>query len=780
MNIWKSILAHNWTDQSIDAAILYLSTGKMPDNYTTDMKNSFKKRLNMGYAVKDDKTLVFRTIEKPIWLAHVLQLNDELFEFKVVRPSEINKILTTFFKDESTTAMNYRTLYDKVVRAMYLGISRTDVHKYLKNNPVHLRMTDVNPKPYVQSFRPSYPFEYWQMDLIDFRKLSDENNNYNYILVIIDIFSKFVYLFPIRGGSGMMKEICNCLKKLFLSGDIPKKLGCDNQFDTKEVNSLCEIYHIKVIYGLPYHPQTQGFVENKNKQIKGFVYLHFNKHQTLQYYDILDYITFSINNTKHAVTRKTPNEIHRGRVLPIPRTDIEVNSVPTEFDLAFPTLTEYNKSQILESHTQKETEINIDSLNYNESEVETYDTHAQNVYSQNVNNIKRQLHHEAKKREMKYNQKQRTKFAVNNTIKLRTYIDHGGEIQGVQLRLKSKEKDESYVILKNPLYRYALTDPAIETQERRKIYIVDIKKYPKTAFSKAALSMSFDWKIKDSNENTSSVNVLKFRIVEIIQNEKSGKRYHINTLDNQYIVEYLTHKETETGKEERYSREFPHYMLHNIQYSDVNENNISRPSYSFTPVSLIGETQTNVTQMMKQTHEEELKELRKTLAQQKKDEKKKEKLLELDHHIGSPDLTLEEIEKTKQQKDTWFNGLYMYVNTNFIEENDGIILIKIDNVKYNHGKSTLMNVVATWQYVNPYTKKYDVMKVHPILFSKKSKAKENVFKQGKFKYEIDFQNYTYEERIEDNKWVFAHPNKIREKLKLDYLVDENGKKVMFK
>ena len=257
MTLWKSVLSHNWTNETYNNAISYISTGKFPTHYTKDMRKSFKRRIALGYEIRDNK-LVFITLQKPPWLQSTLQ-STENFVFTVVKPSEIKKTLQKFFKDESVMALNYRTLYDKVLRSGYLAISRSDVQNFLKENPVHLRLMDKNPKPYVQSYRPNYPFEHWQMDFIDFRKLSDKNENYNYILVIIDIFSKFVYLFPISGKSmPLMKETCNALRKVFLSGDIPKHIGCDNQFNTVEFENLCTEYHIKAVYGMPHNPTNTG------------------------------------------------------------------------------------------------------------------------------------------------------------------------------------------------------------------------------------------------------------------------------------------------------------------------------------------------------------------------------------------------------------------------------------------------------------------------------------------------------------------------------------------
>ena len=43
-----------------------------------------------------------------------------------------------------------------------------------------------------------YPGQIVQSDLIDMQKFSTKNSGYNYILVVIDCFSKFLWCVPLR------------------------------------------------------------------------------------------------------------------------------------------------------------------------------------------------------------------------------------------------------------------------------------------------------------------------------------------------------------------------------------------------------------------------------------------------------------------------------------------------------------------------------------------------------------------------------------------------------
>ena len=57
--------------------------------------------------------------------------------------------------------------------------------------------------PLISKFRreriiPLYKYETWSADLIDKSSLSKYNNNYKFIITVIDIFTKFVWAIPLK------------------------------------------------------------------------------------------------------------------------------------------------------------------------------------------------------------------------------------------------------------------------------------------------------------------------------------------------------------------------------------------------------------------------------------------------------------------------------------------------------------------------------------------------------------------------------------------------------
>jgi hypothetical protein len=62
-------------------------------------------------------------------------------------------------------------------------------------------------------------YDQWDVDLMDMTKFSKYNCGYNFILVAIDIFSKYVWLRPLKDKRG--ESVMKALKNIFAEGRSP-------------------------------------------------------------------------------------------------------------------------------------------------------------------------------------------------------------------------------------------------------------------------------------------------------------------------------------------------------------------------------------------------------------------------------------------------------------------------------------------------------------------------------------------------------------------------------
>ena len=83
--------------------------------------------------------------------------------------------------------------------------------------------------------------EIWAADLIDMQAYSKDNNGIKYLLTVIDIFSKFVWIIPLKRKTG--QEVANAFSSILKEGR-PSKMWVDKgrEFYNKDVQKLVELY----------------------------------------------------------------------------------------------------------------------------------------------------------------------------------------------------------------------------------------------------------------------------------------------------------------------------------------------------------------------------------------------------------------------------------------------------------------------------------------------------------------------------------------------------------
>ena len=85
----------------------------------------------------------------------------------------------------------------------------------------------------------------WGADLVDMRKMAKKNSGYRYILMIIDVFSKYGWAAPLKYKKGV--EVENALRKIFKQNKC-KKLWVDagREFYNKDVKKLLKDKNVEI------------------------------------------------------------------------------------------------------------------------------------------------------------------------------------------------------------------------------------------------------------------------------------------------------------------------------------------------------------------------------------------------------------------------------------------------------------------------------------------------------------------------------------------------------
>ena len=148
----------------------------------------------------------------------------------------------------------------------------------------------------------------WDVDLMDMKDLASQNDGQRYVLVAIDIFSRFARCIPTKSKSA--KDVKEAFEKLLIGPRHPKVIRKDlgKEFNNREVSRLLAERGIRH-FSAQNTEIKANYVERLIKTLKHRVYRYFIKHKTQRYVNVLQDIVDSYNNTVHSSLGRTPASI---------------------------------------------------------------------------------------------------------------------------------------------------------------------------------------------------------------------------------------------------------------------------------------------------------------------------------------------------------------------------------------------------------------------------------------------------------------------------------------
>ncbi|KAL3117493.1 hypothetical protein niasHT_005564 [Heterodera trifolii] len=132
-----------------------------------------------------------------------------------------------------------------------------------------------------------------QVDLADFQALSRHNSGNRYLMVVIDVLSKRIFVTPLRTKKS---DDMNFLRQ----GYRIQKSAAEKLFDEEEVEK----------YESTHSEKKAALAERAIRQIKNRVYRYFAQTKTLNWVDVIDKIVNGINNSPSRVHGMRPIDVN--------------------------------------------------------------------------------------------------------------------------------------------------------------------------------------------------------------------------------------------------------------------------------------------------------------------------------------------------------------------------------------------------------------------------------------------------------------------------------------
>ena len=137
----------------------------------------------------------------------------------------------------------------------------------------------------------------WAADLADIHKYSSVNKDYNFILVIVDVFSRYAWARPLKQKTAI--EVSNALRSVFSTGVVCQRMWTDRgrEFYNKEVKRLFAQRGI-TLYSTHNEPKAmiaERFIRTLRKKIE----TNFILTDSTVWYNALDTLIDEYNNQGH-------------------------------------------------------------------------------------------------------------------------------------------------------------------------------------------------------------------------------------------------------------------------------------------------------------------------------------------------------------------------------------------------------------------------------------------------------------------------------------------------
>ena len=151
---------------------------------------------------------------------------------------------------------------------------------------------------------PSYPWERVSMDILGGFPCS--MNGYKYLLVIVDAFTRYCELVPVRDKSAV--SVAAAFKERILDRhNAPTVLVTDNglEFNNAVLSELCRLYNVRKCNILPHHPASNGLSERLNRKILNTLRANVNfRHEAWD--EFISDVQCTLNRSYHKTIRDTP------------------------------------------------------------------------------------------------------------------------------------------------------------------------------------------------------------------------------------------------------------------------------------------------------------------------------------------------------------------------------------------------------------------------------------------------------------------------------------------
>lgn len=222
---------------------------------------------------------------------------------------KLNALLSKLFYDPKSHAgyTGLQTLY-RAARKKTKKIKLDDVKRWLRRQQTYTLHKPIRRK-FTRRKTVAAGIDYqWQADLADVSSMSKQNEKNRYLLCVIDVFSKYAWVVPIKDKTG--KTLIRAFKSILKEGRSPKSLQTDKGTEFKNRDFQNFLKQKKIHFFTTENPETKAsIVERFQRTLKTRMWKYFTHRRTRRYVDVLQKLVHGYNRAYHRSIKRAPASV---------------------------------------------------------------------------------------------------------------------------------------------------------------------------------------------------------------------------------------------------------------------------------------------------------------------------------------------------------------------------------------------------------------------------------------------------------------------------------------
>jgi hypothetical protein len=220
------------------------------------------------------------------------------------------QIIQRYYENPKYGFSSADKLYPKIKKD-FPNITKKEITDYIKNQSTHQIHTNqkINKNDFNQITAKG--LGYFQFDLIDMSNYKKHNEGYRYILLGVDVKSRFGLMEALKTKTAeevyraflKMEYYCESVKHRIYA------IYCDKGNEFSKIEKNKDKYNYKVFYKEPNTHRGSGIIDRRVRTFRELLEKYFTNKDTLNWIDVYQQINTNINETENRTTKEEPYNI---------------------------------------------------------------------------------------------------------------------------------------------------------------------------------------------------------------------------------------------------------------------------------------------------------------------------------------------------------------------------------------------------------------------------------------------------------------------------------------